>query len=335
MGRISTRVLKRSGLEVTTIGLGSAAIGGLFSEVSECAALEMLDAAYNHGVRFFDTAPFYGHGLAEQRVGQALVGRPRDEFVLSTKVGRLLRVGAPPDLSVTPNNEPFFPGAPADVNPVFDFSADGVRRSFEESLERLGIDRVDLLLIHDPDDYGDQVLEEALPALLELRDAGTIRAVGVGMNQSEMLARFAHQGDFDCFLLAGRYTLLDQTALDELLPLCVERDIAVIIGGVFNSGVLANPTPASRFDYLRVEPDVLARARRLEAVCELHGVPLRAAAIQFPLAHPAVVSVLCGARSRNEFVDFLAMANMKIPGDLWTDLRDRGLLTNQAPVAMD
>lgn len=285
-----------------------------------------IERAWQRGVRFFDTAPLYGHGLAERRLGRALAGRARDDFVLATKVGRLLRKDAPSD-----PRQPFWKGVPP-VNPVFDFSYDGVLRSVEESLERLGLDRVDILHVHDPDEHCDEALAGAYPALDRLRSEGAIGAVGAGMNQVELLLRFAREADFDCFLVAGRYTLLDQTALPELLPLCQERGLAVIAGGVYNSGILADPSPGARFDYALAPGPVLERAQRLQAVCAHHGVPLPAAAIQFPLAHPAVASVLVGARSAAELEESLRFLSLAIPADLWAELRSQGLLPEGAPV---
>jgi D-threo-aldose 1-dehydrogenase len=215
---------------------------------------------------------------------------------------------------------------------VYDYSADGVRRSLEESLERLDLDRIDIALIHDPDEHWADAIDGAWPALERLRADGVISAVGAGMNQSAMLARFARETDMDVFLLAGRYTLLDQGALDEFLPLCLERGIAVLVGGVMNSGVLADPRPGSRFDYAPASPEILDRARRLGQVCARHDVPLRAAAMQFPLAHPAVVSLVAGVRTPAHLDDYPAMLSQPIPAALWADLRAEGLLAADAPV---
>jgi D-threo-aldose 1-dehydrogenase len=298
---------------VTLLGLGSAPLGGLFHEVSDDEAHRVVDAAWQAGIRFFDTAPLYGHGLAEQRLGAVLRTKPRSEFVLATKVGRLLRAGAPPDPSQS------YKGVPR-VNPVFDFSYDGVMQSVEESLTRLGLDHVDVVHIHDPDEHYEAALTGAYRALDRLRAEGTIKAVGAGMNQAEMLTRFAREADFDCFLLAGRYTLLDRVGAEELLPLCVERGIAVIAGGVFNSGILADPRPGTTFDYRTAPPEMVRHAERLKAVCERHGVELKAAALQFPLRHPAVTSVLTGCRSVSEVEDNVSMFQSPVPDDLWEEL---------------
>jgi D-threo-aldose 1-dehydrogenase len=298
---------------VTRLGLGSAFLGNLFVAVSDDEAHRVVDAAWNAGIRFFDTAPLYGHGLAERRLGAVLRTKPRDEFVLATKVGRLLRAGAPPEAGQSYVDVP-------PVNPVFDFSYDGVMRSVEESLERLGLDRIDVLHIHDPDAHFEEALAGAYRALDHLRAEGSIGAVGAGMNQWEMPARFARAADFDCFLLAGRYTLLDRSGADELLPLCVERGIAIIAGGVFNSGILANPRPGGTFNYQAAPPDVVARAQELATICERHGVELKAAAIQFPLRHPAVASVLTGCRSVAEIHENVGLFQTPIPDELWTEL---------------
>jgi D-threo-aldose 1-dehydrogenase len=331
--------LGRTGLRVSRLGFGGASIGGLFEAVDDADAVATVEHAWSLGIRTFDVAPLYGYGAAERRLGRALAGKPRDEFVLSTKVGRLVRnereiaPGADVDRQATADGrEDAFYVVSEPVRMVFDFSADGVRRSIEESLGRLGLDRIDIALIHDPDDHWPAAIGEAYPALARLRDEGVIGALGAGMNQSAMLARFAREGDFDVFLLAGRYTLLDQEALAELLPLCVEREIGILVGGVMNSGVLADPRPGSRFNYQAASPEILERARRLGAVCERHGVPLRAAAIQFPLAHPAVRSLIAGVRRIDHLDDYPAMMRLPIPVELWTDLRAEGLIPAEAPV---
>ena len=330
--------LGSTGLSPTRLGLGAASIGGLFEAVSDADAIATVDRAWELGIRMFDVAPLYGYGAAERRVGQALAGRPRDEFVLSTKVGRLVRsadaipAGADIDTQSLEGRDDAFYARPDAVRLVFDYSADGVRRSIEESLERLRLDRVDIALIHDPDEHWEQAIGEAWPALARMRDEGTIRAVGAGMNQSSMLARFAREGDFDVFLLANRYTLLDQTALSDLLPICVERGIGILLGGVMNSGLLADPGPDSRFDYRPAPREVVDRALRIAAVCTRHGVPLRAAAIQFPLAHPAVTSLIAGVRRIDHLEEYPAAIARHIPAALWADLRAEGLLAPGAPV---
>jgi D-threo-aldose 1-dehydrogenase len=289
-------------IELGELGLGTAPLAGLYEEVDAETAHAVVDRAWELGVRFFDTAPFYGSGLAERRLGEALRSRPRDEFVLSTKVGRLLRPG-----------ESGWHGAPK-LKAYFDFSYDGVLRSLEASLERLGVDRVDVALVHDPDRHHDEAIAGAFPALERLRDEGVVRAIGAGMNQTEMLCRFAREADPDCFLVAGRYTLLDRSAADELLPLCVDRGIAVIAGGVFNSGVLAG---GDTYDYAPASPEVVARARGLDEACARLGVPLAAAAVQFPGRHPAVASVLVGCASPAEVEEDVRLSKLEVPEALW------------------
>jgi D-threo-aldose 1-dehydrogenase len=316
--------LGRTGLTVTRLGLGTAPLAGLYRAVRKEDALRTIEAAWDSGIRFFDTAPLYGHGLGELRTGQVLGSKPRDEFTLATKVGRLLRADVPPE-----PGQSFF-GTPP-VNPVFDFSYDGVMRSVEESRERLGIERLDILHIHDPDDHFEEALQGAYRALDRLRSDGVIQAVGAGMNQAEMLTRFARAADFDCFLLAGRYTLLDQVALKELLPVCVERGVAVIAAGVYNSGILGDPKPGTHYNYQDAPAETIDRAQRIRDVCERHHVPLRAAAVQFPLGHPAVQTVVVGCRSVEQMEDSVRMFETEIPAALWEELKSEGLLPAEAP----
>jgi D-threo-aldose 1-dehydrogenase len=318
-GTLPRRRLGRSGVSVTGLSLGGAAIGNLFAPVSDVAAKATVDAAWHGGIRTFDTAPHYGLGLSERRLGAALRDRPRDQYVLSTKVGRLLEPLPPPHGLDT---EGF--AVPASHARVFDFSADGVARSLEASLQRLGLDRIDVALIHDPDDHGEQALREAYPALEQLRAQGVVRAIGVGMNQAAMLTRFVTDTDIDVVLEAGRYTLLDQSAADSLLPAALERGIAVIAAGVFNSGVLAAPRADAHYDYRAVPAATLAQAIALEGTSERFGVPLRAAAARFPLRHPAVASVLIGARSAAEITDALRLHAIELPRGLWDALAATG-----------
>ena len=312
-------------LEVTQIGLGTAPLGGLYRPVGDDDAFETIEAAWDAGIRFFDTAPQYGNGLSERRLGAFLAGKRRADFVIATKVGRLLRL---PEREV--GEDAYYKGTPPE-RPVFDFSYDGVMRSVDESLQRLRLDRVDILHIHDPDDHYDSAIAGAYRALDRLRADGSVAAVGAGMNQSEMLARFAREGRFDCFLLAGRYTLLEQRALDELLPLCLKRNIGIVIGGVYNSGILAAPSAQSKFNYRDADQALVARALQLEALCYHPGGPLGPAAIQFPLSHPAVVSVLTGPRNAAEMADNLTMLETSLPAALWDDLKRADLLDRRAP----
>lgn len=318
MNVTETVPLGRTGLRVTRLGLGLAPIGGLYAPVSDQQARATVERAWELGIRYFDTAPLYGHGLSETRAGAVLRDQPRDAFVLSTKVGRLLRPDGAGGAGIWAD--------PAGVTPVFDFSAEGVLTSYAESLNRLGLDRADVLHVHDPDDFFAQAAGEALPALAGLREQGRVGGVSVGMNQAGMLAEFVRTGLLDCVLAAGRYTLLDQSAARELLPLCRSRGVSVIAAGVFNSGILADPRPEATYDYAHAPAALIDRARAIEAVCSRHGVPLRAAAIQFPLTHPAVTCVLVGARSPEEVADAVAMASVRIPPALWDELRDAGFL---------
>ncbi|GAA1614667.1 aldo/keto reductase [Actinoplanes couchii] len=299
-------------VSVTRLGLGLAPIGGLFTAVSDQQAHDTVRRGWDLGLRYFDVAPLYGNGLAETRAGAVLAGKPQAEFTLSTKVGRLLRPGGDGDQE--------FWAEPAALAPVFDYSADGIRTSYAESLARLGLSRTGLLHLHDPDDHFDQAAGEALPAMTTLRDEGRIGAVSAGMNQAPMLADFVRTGHLDAVLLAGRFTLLDRSGADELLPLCREKGVSVIAGGVFNSGLLADPRPGAMFDYAPADAHLVERALEIRDVCGHHGVPLRAAAIQFPLTHPAVTSVLVGVRSPAEVDDAVAMASVPIPAALWQDL---------------
>lgn len=293
----ATVPLGRTALAVTQLGLGTGFLAPVGDAPPEEDSYAVVERAWELGVRFFDTAPLYGHGESERRLGRALADKPRDEFVLATKVGRLLR-----------------------PEPVFDFSFDGVLRSFEESLERLGLDRVDIVHIHDPDDHLDEAIAGAYPALDRLRSEGTISAVGAGMNSAEPLVRLANEAEFDCFLLAGRYTLLDRSGAEELLPLCERRDIGIVAGGPYNSGVLARPRPGVTYDYAPAAPEVIERARRLEQVCLRHGVPLMAAAIQFPLGHPAIASVVTGACTVAELEENVRMLETPVPDATWEEL---------------
>ncbi len=321
----------RAPVPVTELGLGTAPLGNLFTTVSDDEAAACVDAAWDSGIRYFDTAPHYGLGLSERRTGAALRQRPRDSYTLSTKVGRLLEPVAEPVGDDLGDDLANGFAVPATHRRVWDFSADGVRRSIEASLTRLGLDRIDVVYLHDPDDHGPQALAEAYPALERLRAEGVVGAIGAGMNQSALLTRFVRETDVDVVLLAGRYTLLDQDGLTELLPEAQRRGVGVVIGGAFNSGLLADPRPGATFDYTAAPDALLERALRMKAVCEGHGVPLRAAALRFPLDHPAVRSVLVGARSAAEITDAAAMTALPVPAGLWDDLRGEGLIPQEAP----
>ncbi|HEY5201041.1 MAG TPA: aldo/keto reductase [Acidothermaceae bacterium] len=318
--------LGRGGLRVGRYGFGGAPIAGLFESVSEEQARECMGQAWSAGQRYFDTAPHYGAGLSEHRVGAFLARKPSNEWVLSTKVGRLIETTS----SATAESAGFVDES--GVRRVFDFSRDGIRRSFDASLARLGVDKVDILYLHDPDDHWQQAIDEAWPALAALRDDGVVRSVGAGMNQTAMLTRLVHETDMDVVLLAGRYTLLEQGALDDLLPACLQRGTSVVIGGVFNSGLLANPHGNATFNYQPAASDVLAKALQIDDVCSRHGVAIAAAALQFPLAHPAITTVLVGARSPQEVEENSRFIETPIPEQLWADLLAAGLLRPGTPV---
>ncbi len=303
-------------LQVTRLGMGTAPIGNLYNPVTDAEAHETVRRSYEKGVRFFDTAPLYGAGGSEKRLGEALQGTPRDEVVIQTKVGRIVR----PDGSI-----------------YFDYSRDGVMKSLEDSLERLGMDRVDILLVHDPDFENEeahyrQALDEAFPTLIELREQGVISAVGAGMNQWEMEWAFARNIDLNCFLLAGRYTLLEQTSL-EFLDWCTENDVSIFLGGVYNSGILVTgPVAGAKYNYEDAPPEILAKVGRLQEVTERHGVPLHVAALHFAGAHPAIASLVIGSASAGEADDNRAIWDVETPVEMWRELRELDLIEAEAPL---
>ncbi|GAA3109404.1 aldo/keto reductase [Nonomuraea salmonea] len=309
-------------IDLPRVGFGGAPIGNLYDAVTEDQARSTVEAAWQSGIRLYDTAPHYGLGVSERRIGAALTGR--SGYLLSTKVGRLLR-----PVTVTPSErggraELGF-DEPDDLERVWDFSGDGVRTSLTESLTRLGLPGVDIAFIHDPDDHAEQAIKEAYPALAELRAEGRIRAVGVGMNQWQVPLRFVRETDIDVVMLAGRYTLLDQSGLP-LLEECAERGVAVLAAGVFNSGLLATHEPAGTFDYLPAPEHLVVKARRIAAVCERHDVTLPQAALAFPLRHPAVATIVVGARTPKEVQENTTLLDRPVPESLWTDLAAEGLL---------
>ena len=318
-----------AGLRTDKLSLGCAQLGNLYRPVDDSEARATVEAAWAEGIRYFDTAPHYGLGLSERRLGAALLGRARSDYVLSTKVGRLLEPAASRGLM----DDGGF-AVPADFRRVWDFSRDGVLRSLAESLERLAVDQVDIVYLHDPDDHRDDAFLRAYPALEELRSQGLVKAIGAGMNQSGMLADFARHTDVDVLMLAGRYTLLDQSALDDLLPTCIERGVDIVAAGVFNSGLLARTKPSltAHYDYGAAPAGLVQRATRIATVCELHGTTLPAAAIAFPLCHPAVVSVCIGAHSSEQVVRNTKLGSEHIPAALWDALKEEGLLRRDAPV---
>lgn len=328
------RAIGKTALRVSQLGFGAAPFGNLMAEVPDEATRGSVDAALAAGIRYFDTAPFYGHGLSEHRLGEALRFRPRDSFVLSTKVGRLLK---PDPQARTPG--PFVRTPPFGIE--YDYTRDGAMRSIEDSLQRMGLARIDIVFIHDVTaKWRGDALEEsyraamsgAYRALADLRTQGVIGAIGVGVNDVDILRRFANDGDFDCFMLAGRYTLLDTTALPELLPLCERKSISILLAAPYHSGILASGAVAgAKFWYADAPPEILDRVRKIEAVCARHGVSLQAAATQFPLAHPAIASVAAGYRTPAEVAAALAACRAPIPSSLWTDLKRDGLIDPAAP----
>lgn len=308
---IERDALGRTGLTVSRLALGCAPIGNLYRAITDEEADATIDAAYAAGIRFFDTAPLYGHGLSERRVGAALRRHDRDGVVVATKVGRLLFPGAV--------DGTMFEDIPA-MHWEFDFSYDATMRSLEASLERMGLDRVDVLHVHDPDDALEVALDGAFRALRQLRDEKVVGAIGAGMNNNEPLMRVVREADVDCVLVAGRCTLLDSTAADELLPLCAERGVAVIAAAVFNSGVLADPRPGAHYRYAPASDEVLRRATAMADLCAEAGVSLRAAALQFALRHPAVTCVLPGAQTVAEVQQAVLDLSTPIPDGLWDEL---------------
>lgn len=328
MDPFATNELGRTGLRLTRLGLGGTAVGSLFSRVEEDEGIATVTSAYEQGIRYFDTAPFYGAGSSERRFGKALSAFPRDSFVLSSKCGRLLHPSAP--------NE----GAPANFadhgqafRAEFDFSHDGILRSVEESLERLGLDRIDVLYVHDPQGHWQQAIDESYPAMDRLRAEGTVRAIGAGVNFSEVCYFLLRWADFDCFLMAGRYSLMEQHPLAEFFPLCEKKGTGIVIGGPYSSGILATgPIEGAKYQYRDAPEEVKRQVGAIQKVCEAHGVPLAAAALQFPLHHPVVASVIPGGRTPAEVAQNIEMMRFEIPPALWADLKTEDLLHPDAPV---
>ena len=338
MNPSETRKLGSSGVELTQLGFGSAPLGELFVRVDEATAAATLRAAWDAGVRYYDTAPYYGRGLAEIRCGRFLDTKPRSEFVLSSKVGRWFFPPAKPDAFET---EPWAGGLHFDH--VHDYSYDGIMRSYEQSLMRLGMNRIDLLLIHDLDflfhaidakvsAYLTQLFTSGWRALDELRSHGLVRGLGAGINELGMMPRFLDALPLDFFLVALRYTLMEQDVLREEFPYCQRLGVGVVVGGVFNSGITATgPMPSAKYNYRDATPEELDRAAKIEAVCAAHGVPLAAAALQFPLAHPIVASIIPGAFSPDQVRQNVENCRRAIPASLWSDLKGAGLISGDAP----
>ncbi len=333
---ISTRKLGRSDLLVSTLGFGGAPLGDLYAHLDEAQAVATVEAALRGGVTLIDTSPLYGHGLSEHRIGAALRRARPESVVLCTKVGRVAE-----PFAGRGSGSGYRGGLPHGLR--FDYSYDGAMRSLEQSALRLGVDHFDIVLIHDVDVWtqgADQIegrfaeaMEGAYRALDRLRAAGTVKAIGIGVNEAEMCERFARAGDFDTMLLAGRYSLLEQPALARFMPLALEKGIGLMLGGVFNSGILATGAVAgAKYNYADAPADILARVAAIEAVCQRHGVPLRRAALHFPLGHPAVSSLVMGAVSPDEVTDQIAELSTPVPAALWAELKAEGLLGADVPV---
>ena len=311
--------MKRVDLELTRLSLGTAPLAGLFKSVDISESDQLIHTALDNGMNYFDTAPLYGHGLAEERLGRILsnVTKP---FVLQTKVGRVLNWVEKAD------PVPWFPDADPHIQPVFDYSADGIKRSLEDSLKRLGVDHIDIALMHDSENHIPEAINIAYPVLADLKRQGIIKAVGIGINFCDVAIEIMKNVDLDIVLLAGRYTLLDQSAQNKLLPYALERKVDITIGGVFNSGVLADPKPGATFEYLPASDEIIAKAQAIGAFLSERGIPLTAAALQFPLRHPAVTSVLTGSRNSKELLANMADFDLELPEDIWNQLEDAGLI---------
>jgi D-threo-aldose 1-dehydrogenase len=334
---LKTRKVGRTNVSVTELGLGTAPLGDLFETVEDDEAAAIIGAAWDGGVRYFDTSPWYGRGQAEHRVGRALYRKPRGEFVISTKIGRILRRPLKPG----PIKDQWLGGL--QFQPVFNYGYDGVMRSFEDSLQRLGINSIDLLLIHDldvwshrspanVDAYFGELATGGWRALEELRDSGAIKGIGAGLNIKEAIPRFLDLFDIDFFLLAMRYTLLEQEVLESVFPRCAERGVGIVVGGGYNSGILATgAVPGAMYNYAPAGPEILGRVKKIEAVCARYRVPLPAAALQFPLGHPIVASIIPGAISRAQVEQNLAAFRHPIPADLWAELKREKLIRDDAP----
>lgn len=319
--------IRNTGVRIPALGLGCANLGNLYRAMTDEQAQELVDTAFESGYATFDTAPHYGVGLSEERLGRALAGRERGSYVLSTKAGRRLRPLGPGE-SEPPHD---FVGTPARGR-VWDFSREGIRSTVEASLERLGVDSLDIVYLHDVENHLPEVYASGFPALTELREEKVVRAIGFGMNHSDHLARLVTDLDVDVVLCAGRWTLLDRRAYDDLLPACERQGTSVVVGGVYNTGLLANPRAGARYNYREVPPEVLERAQRMESVCAGFDVPLKAAALHYPFAHRNVAGVVVGASRPEEVRENAAMFAREIPPALWQALREENLLAHDLPV---
>ena len=311
--------MKRTTLELSRLSLGTAPLAGLFTSVKDDESDALIHTAFGAGINYFDTAPLYGHGSAEIRLGRILK-TSKAPYVLETKVGRILKhVEAAEPV-------PWFPDADPHIEPVFDYSRDGILRSIDDSLERMGVDHIDIALMHDCENHSDEAIDNAYPVLANLRDQGIIKAVGVGLNFVDVAMKIMKAVDLDIALIAGRYTLLDQSAGAALLDYALERQVDITIGGVFNSGVLADPKPGATFEYLPASDEIIKKAQDIRAFLTERDIPLTAAALQFPLRHPAVTSVLTGSRSSAELLANIADFDRALPENIWAELEDAGLI---------
>ena len=340
MSNIKSRILGRNQIKVSEISLGTASIGNLYKAVADADAAATMQAANSIGINYYDTAPYYGFGLAERRAGDQLRNLSRNDYVLSTKVGRLMRPVSDADVSVERNG--FVSPMPFDQ--IYNYTYDGIMRSFEDSLQRLGVERIDILFVHDIGTltHGganavlfEQLASSGYAALEELRESGMISSFGLGVNEVEVCEAALEHGDYDCFLLAGRYTLLEQDALNSFLPKCQQRDVSVVIGGAFNSGILAVGTRSLNlihYNYGEAPEHIIAKVTVLEKLCEQYGVSLQAAAVQFPLAHPCTASVCLGMSQAKRVHQALDFYQEKIPVSFWQELKAMGLLHDDAPI---
>ena len=336
MSKISQRNIANTGLKIDTLGFGCASLGNLYQKISDADSLDVLSAAWDIGFRYFDTAPHYGQGLSERRVGDYLRQFGDQNYLLSTKVGRLLRPAG-----YATERHGFVSPMPFDFD--YDYSFDGIMRSFEDSLQRLGLERIDILYMHDIGtmthgadnyEYFKTAMDGGYRAMDELRSDGRVKAIGLGVNEWQVCEQALDYGDWDCFLLAGRYTLLEQEALDTFLPKCEQRNCSIIIGGAYNSGILATGVRGSGphfYNYVDAPDHIISKVAKIEEVCDIFDVPLAAAALQFPLAHPKIVSVIPGIGKRKRITSTLDLFNQAIPDEFWTILKERKLIHSSAP----